>query len=56
MRYAGPMKIVFLMSENAETTGRHELLDHHPDEYATVLGPALAELGQPAYRARQIAG
>ena len=56
MRYAGPVKIVFLMSETAETTGRHELLDHHPDEYATVLGPALAELGQPAYRARQIAG
>ena len=56
MRNSGPLKIVVLMVEEAETTGRHELLDHHPDEYEAVLGPALAELGQPTYRARQISG
>ena len=56
MRRTSPMKIVFLMSDNAGTAGRHELLNHHPDEYGAILGPTLIELQQPAYRARQIAG
>ncbi len=42
------------MEEEAKIAGLHELLDHHPDDYEAVLGSTLVELGQPAYRARQV--
>jgi 23S rRNA (adenine2503-C2)-methyltransferase len=55
LRNEGPSGIVVAMSEQAANTGRHELLNHLPGEYETVLGPVLVELGQPVYRARQVA-
>jgi 23S rRNA (adenine2503-C2)-methyltransferase len=54
LRDTEPIGIVGRMTETTEGTDRPELLAHLPDDYAALLGPALAELGQPAYRARQI--
>jgi 23S rRNA (adenine2503-C2)-methyltransferase len=48
--------IVVLMSEDTERPARIELLDYLPGEYEAALGSALADAGQPAYRARQISG
>jgi 23S rRNA (adenine2503-C2)-methyltransferase len=43
------------MTSEAETRGRVELLAHLPGEFEARVGPALAEWGEPLYRARQIA-
>lgn len=43
------------MAIDADAARQEQLLDHLPDEYETVLGPTLAEAGQPSYRSRQIA-
>lgn len=47
---------VLPMEANAAPSGRIELLEHLPGAFEDVLRPALLEAGQPAYRARQIAG
>ncbi len=55
MRNAGPIGIVDRMTETKQDMERPELLAHLPKDYEAILGPTLAELGQPAYRGRQIA-
>jgi 23S rRNA (adenine2503-C2)-methyltransferase len=47
--------IVNRMTSDAETRDRTELLAHLPGEIEALVGPALAEWGEPSYRARQIA-
>lgn len=43
------------MMQEVEPADRIELLAHLPGDYDGVLGPTLSQLGQPSYRARQIA-
>jgi len=47
--------ILSRMSRNDAAVRPHELLGHLPGDFGSILGPALDGLGEPAYRARQIA-
>lgn len=55
MRDVGSFGILVRMIEEVEPADRIELLAHLPGDYDVALGPTLVQLGQPAYRARQIA-
>jgi 23S rRNA (adenine2503-C2)-methyltransferase len=46
--------LVFMVENDAQPT-RIELLSHVPDEFPAVLAPTLDEIGQPSYRAGQVA-
>jgi len=55
LRGAISMGILVRMVENDAKHARIELLSYLPDEFPAILAPTLDEIGQPAYRARQVA-